>query len=101
MQTDYSRDLVDPDQALHDAADERPGKPIRLRIHPTILRKAPHGGQYQPWKGVSWMLDCESPEEAIAFREALRLFFTTLNQQGHDVTVDRLRTPTRREVDVA
>src|SRR5262245_23654919 len=84
-QVSYSAELPDLDQPPYDAARERPGKPIRLRIQPTMFRLRPGGrpgGQQLAWPGVSWMIECATPEEAIALREGLRLFFTAVCTQG-------------------
>lgn len=84
MQTDYSGDPPkDPDVVIRDAASERSGKPIRLRIQPQVLRAdATRGGQYQFWKDVRWTVECDTADEVFAFRDALRTFFTALGRSG-------------------
>lgn len=70
------------DQPVHDAHAERPGKPIRIRLQPTIFRVREGRGQQQAWAGVSWILACQSPAEAIALREGLKVFFEAVTQLG-------------------
>lgn len=79
MLSDFSRDLADPDQPVKDAAAERPGAPIKIRVQPAILRR---NGQYKGWADVRWTLDCDSPAEALAVRDAMQLFFETLSRVG-------------------
>lgn len=94
METRYSRDDLDLDDQVRDAFDERPGKPLRIRVQPTILRttseKSGHFNQHQPWKGVRWILDVETVEEAAALREALRVFFAQVSELGPETLLARL-----------
>jgi hypothetical protein len=87
MLSDFARDLADADRPITEAAEERPGKPIRVRVQPMILRR---GGQYNAWKDVRWTLDCETPEEAFAVREAMRLFFAALASAGPHAVITLL-----------
>lgn len=85
MKLKFSGDVPkDMDQPPYEAAAERPGKPIRVRLQPTLFRKREGrtGGEQQAWPGVSWLFDCQTPEEAIALRDALRLFFVTAAELG-------------------
>lgn len=91
MQTQYGQDRDDV-QPLRDALAERPGRPIRLRLQPTIQRAAAaKRSQYQVWPDVSWTVDCDSVEEAVAFREALRAFFVAIAHEGADALTARLQ----------
>lgn len=51
---------------------------IRLRVQPTVRR----GGNYVAWPGVSWLVSCQSADEAIAVREALRACFEAMAARG-------------------
>jgi hypothetical protein len=85
MDVTYSADIGDLDQAVQDAQAERPGKPIKIRLQPTIFRlrgAEATGGDHQAWKGVSWTLECQTAQEAIGLRETLRAFFTAVGAVG-------------------
>lgn len=84
MQSEFARDLADPDQPIHDALKERPGKPLKIRIQPMILRTTAPGKspQYVGWRDERWTLDCDSVAEAFAVRDAMRAFFETLGRLG-------------------
>ena len=92
MQSEYGRDLADEDRPVFEAVEERPGKTIKLRIHPMIFRR-PEGkaGMYRAWKDVHWTLECETPEEAFALREAMRLLFRAICDSGLESVLAALR----------
>jgi hypothetical protein len=91
MQTEYARDLADQNRSLLEAIEERPGKPLRLRVQPMILRTTGTRHQYKAWRDVSWTLEVADMAEANAFAEALRVFFVTLNAAGPDAVAASLR----------
>jgi hypothetical protein len=79
----YSADVDHIDEPLTEAADERPDQPIRIRLQPSIFRKAGSAqGQHRAWQGVSWTLECRDVEEAAALREAMRVFFEAVGERG-------------------
>jgi hypothetical protein len=78
MQSEFSRDLADPDQPIKDAAAAREG-PIKLRIQPSILQK---NGQYKSWTDLRWSLECDGAAEALAVRDVMIVFFDTLMKSG-------------------
>jgi len=79
----YSADQTRLDDPVHEAALERPGKPIRIRIQPTVFRRRERGGgQHRAWLDVSWILECKTREEAIALRDTMRLFFDLVSAEG-------------------
>ena len=83
MQTEFAGDRVGPDEQILETVAERPGKPIRLRIQPMVLRTvAGKGGQYHAWRDVRWTLECDSAEEVFATREAMYAFFNALSRGG-------------------
>lgn len=84
MEITYSADAVDLDRPAFEAQAERPDSPIRLRVQPTLLRVRPGetGGNHRSWSGVSWAIECQTAEEAIAVRKALEAFFGALGRQG-------------------
>lgn len=83
MQAEFYRDLADENQPVREAYDERPGKPIKLRIQPAIFRKnAGPRGQYRYWTDVVWNVECDTPEEVMALKDAMRAFFTAISQLG-------------------
>jgi len=90
MDATYSANVDQIDQPVIEAAAERTkvGETIRIRVQPSIFRRAI--GQHRMWPGVSWTLDCASPEEAIALREAMRVFFAQTAQVGPVAMRDRL-----------
>lgn len=72
------------DQSLIDAAKERPGEELRIRVQPAILRR-PRGqtaNNFQAWKNLHWMITVTDVTEGRAFREALSAFFYLASQQG-------------------
>jgi hypothetical protein len=71
------------DNALEQAAIERPGEALRIRVQPAILRK-PTGksGNFKAWKNLHWMVELTDVNEGRAFREALNAFFYVAGQQG-------------------
>lgn len=90
-------DAIDPDDVLRQLTAARPGHPIHLRFQPSVLSGSPPNGkrtrapaQYQAWRGVRWLLRCQTVEEVQAVREALRLFFTVLAEQGPERICERL-----------
>ena len=84
MEITYSADAVDLDRPAYDAQAERPDRPIRLRVQPTLLRvrQGETVGNHRSWTGVSWTLECATAEEAIEVRDALGNFFNTLSVYG-------------------
>lgn len=92
MNTSYSADVEKIDEQIHQAAQERTatGETIRIRIQPSIYRRAL--GQHRMWQGVSWTLDCDTVEEAIALREGLRLFFDQIAADGPTAVRAKLLT---------
>jgi hypothetical protein len=78
MQSEFARDLKDQDRPIAEAYADRPGKPLKIRIQPMILTAR----QYRAWKDVRWTLDCDTPAEAFAVRDAMRLFFEALTSCG-------------------
>ena len=82
MVSEFAQDFADPDQPIRDALTERPGKPVKIRIQPMLLRQVNGRGQYLSWKQVRWTLDCDTAEEATISRDAMRLFFETLGRCG-------------------
>ena len=91
MHSEFARDLADADRPLHQALASRPGKPIKIRIQPSLLV----GAQYRSWKDVRWTIECDTPAEGIAVREALRLFFRTLADEGPAAIESRLTAPSQ------
>jgi len=96
MDVTYSADAVDLDRPAYEAQAERPDRAIRLRLQPTLLRvKAGQTlGNHRSWSGVSWTLECQTAEEAIAVRLALEAFFGALGVHGADAVRTAL-TPAR------
>lgn len=94
MEISYSADVPDLDRPAVEAKAERPDRPIRLRVQPTLLRVKAGAtlGNHRSWPGVSWTLECQTAEEAIAVRRALQAFFAALAQHGPAV-VERALTP--------
>ena len=84
MEVTYSANVVDLDKPAFDAQAERPDRPIRLRIQPTLLRVSAGDtvGNHRSWTGVSWSLECRTAEEAIGVRVALEAFFAAIAQHG-------------------
>jgi hypothetical protein len=92
MQAEFYRDLADENQPVRDAFDERPGKPIKLRIQPSIFRKsAGPRGQYRYWQDVIWNVECDTPEEVLELKDALRVFFQAITQFGPAAVQSELR----------
>lgn len=84
MDVSYSAGWRDVDQPAHDAAAERPNRPVRLRIQPTLLRASAGKpmGNHKSWQGVSWSIECRSAQEAIEVRKAMQAFFTAIGVHG-------------------
>lgn len=95
MQVNYSVDVTTLDEPVQAAAKERPGKPVRIRI-PLLLFRLRDGatagsGAYRSWNNVSWIIECESAEEAIRARETLQTFFETVRAYGIESVHEALR----------
>lgn len=90
MNVDYSADVENLDLPVQEAAAERPGKPIRVRIQPLLFRlregETSSTGHYRAWNDVSWILECADVAETVAVREALRAFFDRLAIEGPEAT---------------
>lgn len=82
MDIKYAGNRTDLDTILPIAQRARPGKPIRVRVQPTIFRD----GSYHSWSGVAWRVDCGTLEEASALRQALQAFFEIVDLQGIEQT---------------
>ena len=74
MLSEFARDLDDLDAPLREALANRPGKPLRLRIQPSILQA---NGTYKGWRSVSWSLEVDDMAEAKALQGAMEHFFRT------------------------
>ena len=87
------------DQSLEEAAGEKPGEPIRIRVQPAILRnrKGSNTPSYHAWKRLHYTLEVNDVAEGRSFREALSAFFYVSQQKGiaavHDAIV-ALLSPT-------
>ena len=103
MRAAYAQDApYDETTTIRDALVERPGKPIRLRIQPTIWRT--HGkdaGSYRHWRAVSWVLECDTIDEVNAFKEAMRAFFAYATTHGPTAARARLTAPVETGKEVA
>lgn len=84
MEITYSADAIDRDRPAYEAQAERPDRPLRLRVQPTLLRQKPGQtvGLHRSWSGVSWAVECQTAEEAISIRQALQAFFAALAAFG-------------------
>lgn len=82
----------DQDALVHTAFAERPDKPLRLRLQPDIFRLNQRSarGRYDAWKGVHWTVELATPGEAVALKDALRLFFDVAEEIGADGVRERL-----------
>jgi hypothetical protein len=78
MQSEFVRDLKDQNRPIEEAHADRPGKPLKIRIQPMILTAR----QYRAWRDVRWTLECDTPAEAFAVRDTMRVFFTALASRG-------------------
>ena len=94
MEISYSADTPDVDKPAFDAQAERPSRPIRMRVQPTLLRVNPGEsvGNHRSWSGVSWTLECRTAEEAIGVRDALQAFFAAISVHGAEA-VRKALTP--------
>lgn len=81
----YTRDEVDT--ILEQGMNEKTGT-LKLRLQPSILVD----GQYLSWSGVSWIVECDSPEEAMALRELLKRVFAVWSRQGTEAMQQALDT---------
>jgi len=94
MKSSYGKEPKDETAWLKAAQAERQGKGIRLRVQPVIFRTSGSRqgqGQYKAWPDVSWTIDCDSVEEVLALREALRAFFVAVTLEGPGPLEQRLR----------
>ena len=80
---DVTPSLTPVDQAVEEAAKERPGLPIRIRIQPAVLRKSEgKTANFQSWRNLHWMVSVADVMEAKQLREALSAFFFIASQRG-------------------
>jgi hypothetical protein len=77
VQTTYSAEV--PKELDQPAYDARRADGVTLRMQPDLLQES---GKYHGWRGVAWRAHCETPEEAIAVREALRVVFLAITEKG-------------------
>jgi hypothetical protein len=86
MNVNYSADVSTIDQPPHDAKAERPDKTIRIRVPLLLFRlrpgSTPGTGSYRSWNDVSWILECESVDEALRTRDTLQVFFAAVGAHG-------------------
>lgn len=94
LDVQYTAEPVNLDRPAFEAQAERPDKPIRIRLQPTLLRKS---GDHVAWKGVAWSVACPTAEEAIEVRQALELFFARLASHGIGVVKSALTPPPTEE----
>lgn len=80
MDITYSADPKELDAFVQVAATESKDGSVRIRVQPSIYRD----GQYKPWPEVTWILRCETAEEAIAVKDVLRECFAALLRKGTD-----------------
>ncbi len=67
MEMSYSKDVDKLDEPIIEAAaEQKAGETIRIRVQPSIFRRKL--GQHRMWPGVSWTLDCQNVDEAVALR---------------------------------
>lgn len=96
MQVNYSADTSELDQPAIEAASERPGKSIRVRIPLLLFRlrdgETPSAGVYRSWNNVSWIIECTDADEALALRDGLAAFFDRIKHEGIAAVRDRLTT---------
>jgi DNA gyrase/topoisomerase IV subunit A len=75
-------EIGDENRSVKDAAESRPGLPIRFRVQPQLYfqlqNKRYRTGAFLSWKHVYWNLTCDGVEEAIAVKNALHSFFAAL-----------------------
>lgn len=92
---------INPDDSpIIDVMHSRVGLPVKVRIQPAILRKAekrPTQASYQPWPGLSWVIEMPTLDEVRALREALTTFFWIASRDGIDAVRDRLAAGLPRE----
>ena len=70
-------------QSVYDAAESRPGLPIKLRVQPqlyvrTVPYKAYRTGAFHAWRHVHWSVECQTVEEAIGVKDVLSACFRAL-----------------------
>lgn len=99
MEISSSQDVMDLDQAAFEAQAERPTRPLRLRIQPTLLRlkTGQTTANHLSWPGVSWTLECQNAEETILVRQAMTAFFAALAQHGAEAVEKALTGTLRRK----
>lgn len=93
MNVTYSADVEHLDEPIYEAAAERPGLPIRIRLQPSIFRRPADGtvsGQHRSWVNVSWVLECSDVAEALALRQAMQIFFEAVGQEGPATIAERI-----------
>jgi hypothetical protein len=90
MLSEFAQDFADPDKPIRDALTERPGKPVKIRIQPMLLRQSNGRGQYQAWKQVRWTLDCDTAAEARSIRDAMKAFFAAMAKCGPQAVYEAL-----------
>lgn len=88
--------LAPIDLPIEEAARERPGEPIRIRLQPSILRHeagrpSPH---YGAWRQLHWNITVGTLDEARALREALSAFFHVAQSEGITAARQKLLTGT-------
>ena len=74
---------VDTDWSLRRAAKSQPGKPIKVRLQPqleTIDLKYRRFPCYLAWRGVHWVVECQTVDEARALRDAMIVFFDVVGE---------------------
>lgn len=100
VEVSYSAEATDLDRAAHEAEAERPGKPIIVRVQPTIFRTGTGtSGQQKAWAGVSWRVTCRHAAEAIDLRDALRVFFETVTRTDAATVIRALRQAVAEPID--
>jgi hypothetical protein len=93
---DVQYSFPDEDAQVYRIAEQRPDAPIRIRIQPDLYVQRDGRALYMAWRQVFWRVECATPGEAIALKDALHAFFSCCLRSGADnvrMHLETLLTP--------
>lgn len=95
----------DEARSAYEAAETRPGKPIRLRMQPQLYfhlaNKQYRTGAFLSWRSVYWNVLCPTVADALKVRDALGSLFKALAVLDADEVIAILDSEVQKRIESA